>query len=275
MKKVVVFALIAALCAGALLYFYLGKIEQQHEVKVEYESVVVAAVSIPAYTPISTEMVTLSQVPLGTSHPLAAHTLEEVIGYVTENDIIAGEQILPVKLKQLGESDSGLSYIVPEGMRAVTIAVDEVTGVAGFLQRGDYVDVISYITTSYEPTTDTQNLAQASQSDQAALAGESDPTAAAEQPVQTGEGSQSTTLIAAQNVRIAALGTSLASGASGTAEGAVGYNTITLYLTPEQAMRVVHAARSGAIVIILRASGDHTDNTEVPVINNMLLEKAK
>ena len=275
MKKVVVFALIAALCAGALLYFYLGKIEQQHEVKVEYESVVVAAVNIPAYTPITTEMVTLSQVPLGSSHPLAAHTLEEVIGYVTENDIIAGEQILPVKLKQLGESDSGLSYIVPDGMRAVTIAVDEVTGVAGFLQRGDYVDVISYITTSYEPTTETQDLTQASQSDQAALAGETDLTAATEQPVQTGEGSQSTTLIAAQNVRIAALGTSLANGTSGAAEGAVGYNTITLFLTPEQAMRVVHAARSGAIVIILRASGDHADNTEVPIINNMLLEKAK
>ncbi|MEZ4508426.1 MAG: hypothetical protein R2912_01165 [Eubacteriales bacterium] len=43
MKKVVLFALIAALCAGALLYVYLGKLEQQKEVKVVYESVVVAA----------------------------------------------------------------------------------------------------------------------------------------------------------------------------------------------------------------------------------------
>ncbi len=275
MKKVVVFALIAAICAGALLYFYLGKLEQQKEVKVEYETVVVAAVSISAYTPITTEMVTLSQVPLGTSHPLAAHALEEVIGYVTESDIIAGEQVLPVKLKQLGETDSGMSYIIPEGMRAVTIAVDEITGVAGFLQRGDYVDVISYITTSYVPTPETQNQAEATQTDQAALAGATDQTGESDQGVQTGEGSQSTTLIAAQNVRIAALGTSLTNGSSSTTDGVVGYNSITLFLTPEEAMRVVHAARSGAIMIILRASGDHTDNTEIPVINDMLLDEAE
>ena len=275
MKKVVVFALIAALCAGALLYFYLGKLEQQKEVKVEYESVVVAAVSIPAYTPITAEMVTISTVPLGTSHPLAAHTLDEVIGYVTESDIIAGEQVLPVKLKQMGETDSGLSYIIPEGMRAVTIAVDEIAGVAGFLQRGDYVDVIGYITTSYEPTPEDMGQAETVQTDQATLNGDTDQTGEAEQTVQTGEGSQSTTLIAAQNVRIAALGTSLANGASSTTDGVIGYNSITLFLTPEDAMRVVHVAKSGSIQIILRTSGDHNDNTEVPVINNMLLDKAE
>lgn len=40
-------------------------------------------------------------------------------------------------------------------------------------------------------------------------------------------------------------------------------------------MRVLHASRSGAVMIILRASGDHDENTQLPVINDMLLEKAE
>ena len=268
MKKIVLFALIAALCAGALLYFYLDKLEQQKEVKIEYENVVVAVVNIPAYTPITTDMVTIRQVPLGTAHPLAARTLEEVVGYVTESETLEGEQLLPPKLKQLGQTESGLSYIIPEGMRAVTIPVDEVTGVAGFLQRGDYVDVITNVATAYAPAPAAQEQTDAAQTEPAAA----DGTTPA---VQTGATERATTLVAAQNVRIAALGTSLTNGSGTNADGAISYSTITLFLTPEEAMRVLHASRSGAVMIILRASGDHDENSQQPVINDMLLEKAE
>jgi len=257
MKKIVLFALIAALCAGALLYFYLGNLEAQKEVKVEYDNVVVALTSIPAYTPITVDMVTFKQVPLGNAHPLAAHTLEEVLGFVTESDIIEGEELLPAKLKQYGEIDSGLSYVVPEGMRAVTVGVDEVTGVAGFLQRGDYVDVISYTTTTYLPA-------------EAPVVPEGEEPTAAQLP-QT----LSTTLVAAQNVRVAAIGTSLSGTTTVDGETVTGYNSVTLLLTPEDTMRVVQGARSGAIILILRATGDHTPNTEDPVINDMLLVQAQ
>ena len=268
MKKIVLFALLAALCAGTLLYFYLGNLEQQKEVKVEYENVIVATTNIPAYTPITTDMVTIRQVPLGTAHPLAARTLEEVVGYVTESETLEGEQLLPPKLKQLGQTESGLSYIVPEGMRAVTIAVDEVTGVAGFLQRGDYVDVITNVATSYAPAPVAEGQTDAAQTEPTAADGTT-PT------VQPGATERATTLIAAQNVRIAALGTSLTNGSGTNADGAISYGSITLFLTPEEAMRVLHASRSGAVMIILRASGDHDENTQLPVINDMLLEKAE
>jgi len=257
MKKVVLFALIAALCAGTLLYFYLGNLEAQKQVKVEYDNVVVAAVDIPAFTPVTGDMVTFRQIPQGFAHPLAARTVEEVVGYVTESDIIAGEQLLPAKLKQFGETDSGLAYVVPAGMRAVTVAVDEVSGVAGFLQRGDYVDVISYTTTTYLPAP--PELAQ-------------EGTAQASQSGST----VSTTLVAAQNVRVAAVGMSL-SGAAAAADdqAAAGYNSVTLLLTPEDVMRVVQGAKSGSIVLILRASGDHAANTQEPVVNDMLLIQAQ
>jgi len=260
MRKIVIFALIAALCAGALLYFYLGNLEAQKEVKVEYDSIVVAAVDIPAFTPITSDMVTFQQVPMGYAHPLAARTKEEVVGLVTESEIIAGEEMLPSKLKQFGETDSGLSYVVPEGMRAVTVAVDEVSGVAGFLQRGDYVDVISYTSTSYEmPTADQVQT------------GTTETTDPAQNAV-----SQSTTVIAAQNILVAAIGRSLSSSTGSTEDqSAIGYNSVTLILSPEDAMRVIQGSRSGSLILILRASGDHDTNTEDPVINDSLLIKAK
>jgi pilus assembly protein CpaB len=264
MKKIVVFALIAALCAGVLLYYYLGNLEQQKQVQIEYEQVVVAATNIPAFTPITNEMVTFKQIPQGYAHPLAARTLEEVVGYVTESDILEGEQVLPAKLKQMGETDSGMSYIVPEGMRAVTIAVDEVAGVAGFIQRGDYVDVISYTSTSYQLTPEEQ--AQA-----ATATGDGTTEAAA-----SGQQSQGTTVIAAQNVCVAAIGTTLSSSGISTEEsGTIGYNSVTLFLTPEDAMRVIQGARSGSLALVMRASGDHTSNLEEPVVNDSLLEKAE
>lgn len=250
MKKVVLFALIAALAAGALLYFYLGKLEQKTEVKVVYEDVLVAAADIPAYSSVTAEMVTVKQVPQGTSHPLAARTPEEVVGFVTENPIVAGEEILPVKLKQPGQTESGLSYIVPEGMLAVTVAVDEVSGVAGFLQRGDYVDVIAYTTTSC--------LAE----------GQTVPADATTVPT------QATTLVAAQNVCVAAVGTTLKANAAADDAPAELYASVTLFLTPEDALRVIQSAKSGVIILALRGSSDHTPNTEDPIVSDTLLNQA-
>lgn len=257
MKKVVLFALIAALCSGALLYFYLGSLEAQKQVTVEYDSVVVAATDIPAYTPITSDMVTFKQIPVGYAHPLATRSVEDVVGFVTESAVLAGEELLPSKLKQYGETDSGLSYVVPEGMRALTIAVDEVSGIAGFLQRGDYVDVISYTTTTYVPA------------EAPVVADGETPTE--DQLPQT----LSTTLVAAQNVRVAAVGKSLSSVSTVEDQAVEGYTSVTLLLSPEDVMRVVQGAKSGSIVLILRASGDHTPNTQDPVINDMLLIRAE
>lgn len=257
MKKVVLFAVIAALCAGALLYFYLGKLETQKEVKIEYDNVVVAAVDIPAFTPITADMVTFKQIPMGYAHPLSAHTIEEVVGYVTESEILQGEEIFIAKLKQYGESDSGLSYIVPEGMRALTIAVDEVSGVAGFLQPGDYVDVLSYTTATVQ-TVKTEQAPDGTQ-----------------QTTQTAQ-SVSTTVVAAQNIRVVAIGMSLTTNTQVAADGSTAmYGSVTLLVTPEDAMRIVQGSKSGVIALILRASGDHEQNTERPVVNDTLLEQAK
>jgi Flp pilus assembly protein CpaB len=98
MKKVVLLALIAAICAGALLYVYLGKLEQQKQVQIVYENVVVAAEDIPAYTSITAEMLTLKQVPEGTAHQLAARAVSDAAGFVTESEHFGRRGIIPAKL---------------------------------------------------------------------------------------------------------------------------------------------------------------------------------
>jgi pilus assembly protein CpaB len=52
-----------------------------------------------------------------------------------------GEAILPYKISPHG-ARGGLPSKIPEDMRAITIAVNEVSGVAGFVLPGDYVDIL-------------------------------------------------------------------------------------------------------------------------------------
>ena len=253
MKKVVLFSLIAAVCAGVVLYLYLGKLEQQKQVQVVYEEVVVAAQDIPAYTAITPEMLTVQQVPQGTAHPLAARAVSDAVGFVTEGAILTGEEVIPAKLKQPGQAESGLSYVVPKGMRALTIAVDEISGLAGFLQRGDYVDVYAYLTTSY-----------ATPEQKASAAATEQPAAA----------QQATTVLAAQNVCILAAGTTLAQKDPAADSDGIGYSSITVLVTPEQAMRIIQSARSGVVMTVLRANGDHETSVQEPVVSDTLLDNA-
>jgi pilus assembly protein CpaB len=58
--------------------------------------------------------------------------------------ILRGEPILASKLAAIGQQ-GGLSSVLKEGKRAVTVKVNEVVGVAGFALPGNYVDVMAYL----------------------------------------------------------------------------------------------------------------------------------
>jgi pilus assembly protein CpaB len=257
MKKVVLFAIIAALCAGGLLYFYLGNLEQSKEVKTEFDSVVVATQDIPAFTLVTADMVQYQQVPMGYAHPLATRSMEDVVGYVTECDIAAGEEMLTSKIKQFGETTSGLSYMVPTGMRAMTVSVDETSGVAGFIQRGDFVDVLAFTTVTIYGN----EVKEAYREKVGTLP-----------PGEIDESTESATIVVAQNICVGAIGTTFANKVT---DPATPYTSVTLFVTPEDAMRILQASKSGVLALTLRASGDHERNTELPILSNQLLKLAK
>jgi pilus assembly protein CpaB len=67
---------------------------------------------------------------------------QSLVGRVVSQPIHPNE---PVTLDRLASATSkgGLPVIIPPGMRAVTVAVSEIVGVAGFVKPGDWVDVIA------------------------------------------------------------------------------------------------------------------------------------
>lgn len=71
----------------------------------------------------------------------ALSSTDEVVGRIARVSMIPGEPVLPGKLAPLSAT-GGLSSIIPDGKRAITVRVNEVIAVAGFALPGSYVDVL-------------------------------------------------------------------------------------------------------------------------------------
>ncbi|RME64447.1 MAG: Flp pilus assembly protein CpaB [Alphaproteobacteria bacterium] len=67
--------------------------------------------------------------------------VEDLMGKVVRHSIAAGEPIVGDKIVGPGEQGF-LAAILTPGMRAVTVAVNQTTGIAGFIFPGDRVDLI-------------------------------------------------------------------------------------------------------------------------------------
>ncbi len=103
--------------------------------------VAVATVEIPLGTAITAEKIRLVQWP-ETSVPRGAFDdLEQLKGRVVTGTVQSGEPLLESRLAPVG-AKGGLSAIVAEGKRAMTVRVNDVVGVAGFALPGTFVDVM-------------------------------------------------------------------------------------------------------------------------------------
>ncbi len=152
-RGLLVIALILSLLTSALVYSYLKGIANQ-AIK-PGKPVITAKVDIPPKTQITAEMVQESSVPPEYIQPGAIVALGDVVGVTSREQIIAGEQITQTRLVVPGQT-RGFAGIIPSDKRAVTVAVTEVTGVAGFLKAGDYVDVL----VTFDTNTVGENVSQ-------------------------------------------------------------------------------------------------------------------
>lgn len=103
--------------------------------------VIVAAADISPGTAIFGAAVKAVTWPQAVIPPNSAATMREVEGRVVKVPIAQGNPILASMLAPEGTA-AGLSGILEDGKRALTVKVDEVAGVAGFLHPGDHVDVL-------------------------------------------------------------------------------------------------------------------------------------
>ena len=151
-KLVFIVAIIFGLLTAGIIYSYITELEKTFD-NTEYVNIVVATRALPAKTVIDSSMVTTKKIPIEYMHPQEITDSKEVIGNFLRVPVTEGQSFYKEHLLKPGETKDGLAYIVPEGKRALTIPVDEVSGIAGLIKPGDRVDVITTIAIKDEPYT--------------------------------------------------------------------------------------------------------------------------
>lgn len=140
-KTLLVIAIGLSLATSLLVYNYLRD-TAGHPKNEAGQSVVVATQDISPRTIITPDMVKTVQVPPDLVAPGAFPDVNSVVGLMPRVHIMAGEQIVERRLVIKGKT-MGFTGEIPSDKRAVTIAVNEISGVAGFVRPGDYVDLIA------------------------------------------------------------------------------------------------------------------------------------
>jgi pilus assembly protein CpaB len=139
-------AVLAAMCAGLLAallaYLFLERQKARAAELTQPVHVVIAKQDISARTVIESYMVEPAVRPVGTLPRNTASYVYEVVGKVAVSSLPAGQ---PIQRSQVAVKSAalGLAYVVPSDMRAVTVALDPIIGVAGFAKAGDRVDVLA------------------------------------------------------------------------------------------------------------------------------------
>ncbi len=103
--------------------------------------VAVASGDVYPGTALSSNLVTITSWPTNLIPSKAASSLRQVEGRVVVMPIAKGEAILFTKLAPEGTA-AGLGALLDENKRALSVRVDDVSGVAGFVHPGDHVDVL-------------------------------------------------------------------------------------------------------------------------------------
>jgi len=183
--------------------------------------VAVAKVQIPLGTKIVAEQVTVVQFPKESTPDGTFETPEKLVGRVAVVNIPAREPITESRLAPEGTA-AGLSAVIPEGYRAMTVKVDDAAGISGFIQPGTLVDVVVVI-------------------DPREGSGMQDPISK----------------IVLQNIKVLANGQNIDKPQDQREANSV--KAVTLQVTPEQAEKLALASNEGKLQLVMRNQIDQGD----------------
>jgi len=136
-----------------------------------------------------------------------------------------------------------LSFIIPEGMRAMTIAIDEIKGVAGFVKAGERVDVVGTfelgeLHTAWTIIQDAEVLAMAQDMGE---------------PVKTEKSDKNGNKVRKDSAKVGA--------------------SVTLAITPQQAQQLALAEELGVLRLVLRPLLNEEPVKLMPLPETALLPK--
>ncbi len=223
MKKIKILALFLALITAGVLFWYLSQ-DKAEAVEVPKSIVAVAACDIAENTVITSDMITTSYMPAELVLPQAYASAANIVGKTARSPIVAGEQIVSARLVEVGSSNSGsLAYTVTPGMRAITIGVNDTTGLKCMIHPGDIVDIIAH----YQ----------------------------AEETTVTAEGEKETQPVPEARILLQQM-LVLAVDQVMQESGEAAYTTLTLEATPEQAVLLSLSETVGMLRAVLRSPLD-------------------
>lgn len=196
-------------------------------------TVVVAKTEIPIGTKIVAEQVDTVQVPNGTTPDGTFESVDKLVGRVAIVNIAARETITDTKLAPEGTA-GGLSAMIPEGYRAMTVKVDDAAGISGFIQPGALVDVVVVINPADKATN--------------------------QDPISK---------IVLQNIKVLANGQNIDHPKDEREVNTV--KVVTLQVTPDQAEKLALASNEGKLQLVMRNQIDQGDTQTKGVDKRTLL----
>ena len=253
----VIIALALALVAGlAILHFFGNSDKKEVSVMVDPKApqttvqtvdILVAAKDIPVGTQI-TDSSFFDRQPwpkhLVLEQFIPAEQAPSVINTVTRGQFFARDPLTRSRLANPNDP-SFLAASIPEGMRVVTLPVDKVSGLAGFIFPGDRVDIL--YTHDAPPADDSAN-----------------PTNSPVAPRMGENGRQtvpSITEILTTDIRVLAVDQKSSAGGTDQLKAP---ETVSVEVTPNDAQRIRLAQTSGKVSLALRSLKDKDTKTTVP-----------
>src|SRR5678815_2849920 len=144
-NKRLIIALLAAVTFGLIAAVSVKRYLLSAQTFSRTNDVVVAKVDIPVGSKVIPEQLTVAQFPADVTPEGAISKIDDqLIGRVVLTAIAPRDPVTEVKLAPVGAA-GGMSSLIPEGYRAMTVKVDDIVGVSGFILPGTLVDIVVVI----------------------------------------------------------------------------------------------------------------------------------
>ena len=138
----IIIAVVLGLIAAIGIWQYLNKTQQQVKELSITRAVVIASKSIPAGKKLEESDLAIKQLPAQAVPKDYPSSIDSLKGRLVKNTIGTDEVITEGRLVGKGAA-GGLPIVIPLGHRAITVKVNEVVGVGGFISPGDHIDILS------------------------------------------------------------------------------------------------------------------------------------
>jgi pilus assembly protein CpaB len=235
-NKRILFVLVGAAAFGLVAAVAVSRyLSNAQALTRDMRKIVVAKVDVPLGSKLVAEQLTTVQIPDDATPDGAFDSTDKIIGRVVTINIAAREPVTDFKLAPEG-SAAGLSAVIPEGYRAMTVKVDDVVGVAGFARPGSLVDVVVVIQPSDNRMSDQGPVSK----------------------------------IVLQNIKVLASGQNIDQPKNGDRD-AQQVKAVTLQVTPEEAEKLALASTEGKLQLVMRNSIDQDDEQTKGVDKSTLL----